>query len=650
MGAKVLCLPELCLTGYGCEDLFLSPYVQKTALEKVLELAPATHGLTTCVGLPLYVRGDCYNAVAVLSDGKLAGFVVKQHLARAGLYYEPRWFRAWPRGASELLRIGGVDYPVGDIVFEIENSSGDDSFRIGFEICEDAWAPQRPGSRLAERGVDLLLNPSASHFAFGRFDIRKRFVLEGARAFGASYLYANLLGNESGRVIFDGSRLIASGGALVAEGERFGFGEVELSAATIDLDLHRTLRPRSASSETLDGTPLPDAGRAPELVRIRSNWTLAAAPITAPRPPTWEGSPHIREEEFTRAEALGLFDYLRKTDQKGFVVSLSGGADSATIAILVRYMAELALGALGTTGIAEKLKFLSSGTAGKEANTTLSLGEVMSQVLSTVYQATSNSSEVTRAAATTIAKAVGARHSEWSVQEFVEQYSRLVEQSFGRKFDWKQDDLTLQNIQARVRAPGIWMLANAEAKLLLSTSNRSEAAVGYSTMDGDTAGGLSPLSGINKDFIRSWLRWVETKGPEGLGPIPEASVVNVQAPTAELRPSAGAGASTQTDEADLMPYYVLDLIERHFVEQGKSPKEILRSLQDALGSRYPREDLVVWIERFFTLFSRNQWKRERYAPSFHLDDHSLDPKSWYRFPILSAGFEVELEALKRDSK
>jgi NAD+ synthase (glutamine-hydrolysing) len=646
-GAKVLCLPELCLTGYGCEDLFLSPHVQRTALERLSELAAESHGLITGVGLPLYVRGDCYNAVAVLSNGVLVGFVVKQHLAREGLYYEPRWFRAWPRGAHERVRVGSLDIPVGDLVFEVDNSSGKDSFRLGFEICEDAWAPQRPGSRLAERGVDLLLNPSASHFAFGRYDIRKRFVLEGARAFGASYLYANLLGNESGRVIFDGSRLIASGGTLVAEGERFGYQDVEISSATIDLDHHRTLRPRSANAEILEGVNHKrEAG--PEVISVKGDWSYAAAPLVPPQAPLWEHGAFVREEEFTRAVSLGLFDYLRKTHQRGFVLSLSGGADSACLAVLVRYMAEFAYNALGAEGVAQKLPFAGASISANKKKGRYQ--DLLPTLLSTVYQATQNSSEVTRLAALAVAKAVGAVHSEWNVQELVESYSKLVQQSFGREFVWSKDDITLQNIQSRVRAPGVWMLANAQGKLLLSTSNRSEAAVGYATMDGDTAGGLAPIAGINKDFIRSWLRWVENRGPEGLGPVPEVKAVNVQEPTAELRPQSENPALKQTDEVDLMPYQILDVIERHFVEEGKSPLEIFRSLKAACGEKYSEEELRSWIERFFRLFARNQWKRERYAPSFHLDGHSLDPKSWYRFPILSSGFEAELEALRRGSK
>jgi len=184
------------------------------------------------------------------------------------------------------------------------------------------------------------------------------------------------------------------------------------------------------------------------------------------------------------------------------------------------------------------------------------------------------------------------------------------------------------------------MLANIRSALLLSTSNRSEAAVGYATMDGDTSGGLAPIAGIDKAFIRRWLRWCEKIGPAGIGPLPELAVVNDQAPTAELRPPG----AKQTDEDDLMPYELLDAIERAAIRDKLSPCEILL-LAETEFSQYSRQQLATWIERFLRLWSRNQWKRERYAPSFHLDDENLDPKTWWRFPILSGGFERELAEL-----
>jgi NAD+ synthase (glutamine-hydrolysing) len=269
--------------------------------------------------------------------------------------------------------------------------------------------------------------------------------------------------------------------------------------------------------------------------------------------------------------------------------------------------------------------------------------ELVGRLLTTAYQSTRNSSETTRRAARAVAEAVGASHVELDVEPIVEAYVTKVEGSLGRRLSFEKDDIALQNIQARVRAPSVWLIANVRSALLVSTSNRSEAAVGYATMDGDTAGGLCPIAGVDKNFVRQVLGFLEREGPIGLGAIPALELVNAQAPTAELRPP-GAG---QTDEADLMPYDLLDVIERAAIRDKRSPREIFELLRAEFG-QYGERELHAWLARFFRLFALNQWKRERYAPSFHVDDESLDPKTWYRFPILSGAFERELEELARE--
>jgi NAD+ synthase (glutamine-hydrolysing) len=317
------------------------------------------------------------------------------------------------------------------------------------------------------------------------------------------------------------------------------------------------------------------------------------------------------------------------------VVSLSGGADSSAVACLVALMVRRGVRDLTISGFAERLAWVPRLAAVENER------ELVGRLLTTVYQSTRNSGEVTRRAARAVAEAIGARHLELDVDAEVEGYVELVSRAINRKLSWETDDIALQNIQARARAPSVWLVANLENALLLSTSNRSEAAVGYATMDGDTAGGLSPIAGIDKAFLRRWLRWLETKGPESLGPIPALSAVNEQAPTAELRPTAAC----QTDEADLMPYELLDAIERAAIRDKRTPLEVFRLMRVEFP-QYAKKELLEWLERFFTLFSRNQWKRERYAPSFHVDDANLDPKTWCRWPILSGGFRRELAELR----
>ena len=549
--------------------------------------------------------------------------MAKQHLAGDGLHYEPRWFRAWPAETVSEFHCDGQSRPIGDLLFEFNG------VRIGFEICEDAWVAGRPGNRMTECGVDIILNPSASHFAFGKHEIRKRFVLEGSRSFGVSYVYANLCGNEAGRAIYDGGALIASCGDMIAAGPRFRFADVDVTVADIDVELSRTRRAsvHSMAADVSDNyldclVPIPG-----QFAELKNTVTAVKA-----------GHAPSRFDEFTHAVALGLFDYLRKSRSNGFVISMSGGADSSACAVLIRSMVELGLADLGLQEFRRKLSYLPGINDADDSSSLMKL------LFAGVYQGTRNSSEVTRNAAREVTTAVGGRFYEIDVDQIVQLYTGAIETAIGRKLAWQTDDIALQNIQARTRSPSVWLLTNIRNSLLLSTSNRSEAAVGYATMDGDTSGGLSPVAGIDKAFLREWLKQMQHHGSPGVSPVAALSFVNAQQPTAELRPSQYA----QTDEGDLMPYPLLDHIECLAIRDKLSPAEILETLiREDTG--YEPAQLAEWVRRFFTLWSRNQWKRERYAPSFHVDDKNLDPKTWCRFPILSGAFRYELDRLSTES-
>jgi NAD+ synthase (glutamine-hydrolysing) len=621
-GASILCLPELCISGYGAEDAFYSPGLQEMARQVLLEIVPATRGMIVSLGLPLAFQHGLFNTACLAVDGRILGFVAKRFLAGDGIHYEPRWFKPWPAGQQAEIEIAGTRYPLGDLHFDCGG------IKIGFEICEDAWVANRPGGELALRGVDIILNPSASHFAFGKHEVRRRFVLEGSRAFGVSYVYSNLVGNEAGRAIYDGDALIATAGRQIASGPRFSYADYEVTSAQIDVDETRMKQSWSGSFKPRPETSAP-------AVRAEFDFPRLAPETTAGAMAPWETGPYVKEEEFARAISLALFDYMRKSRSHGFVVSISGGADSAAVSCLVALTVEFGVRQLGQAGLLAKLAYIDN------AQTAPTPEAIVRALLTCVYQATENSSSTTRNAACGVAQAIGAAFLEFNVEQLVQDYRSIVSKAIGRELSWQTDDLALQNIQARVRAPGVWMLANLRRALLLSTSNRSEAAVGYATMDGDTSGGLSPIAGIDKAFLRKWLVWLEKIGPQGLHPIPALAAINVQAPTAELRP---AGAH-QTDEQDLMPYDLLDAVERAAIRDKLTPLEVYLRMRSQFAG-YTSTELGVWVERFFRLWCRNQWKRERYAPSFHVDDENLDPKTWCRFPILSGGFERELAQLR----
>jgi NAD+ synthase (glutamine-hydrolysing) len=525
-GIKILCLPELCLTGYGCEDLFLSNWVSEKAISMLPQIAELTKGIATTIGLPVRLESKTYNCVAVFEDGNLLGITAKQFLANDGVHYEPRWFTAWKPGEKIEIEIAGQKTPFGDLTYHLFG------VHTGFEICEDAWRPERPACRMADKNIRLILNPSASHFALGKSYTRERLVVESSEKFNCYYIYANLLGNESGRMIYDGEIVIAGYGQILHFNHKLSFKDVNLVAVDID---------------PVDTKPVSIIHALPK---------------------------ENKHEIFTQAEALALFDYMRKSYSKGFVLSLSGGADSSTCAVLVSEMIRRSL------------------------------------------------------------DEIGAAFSEWKIDEEVNSYTDKIEKVIHRDLSWENDDITLQNIQSRARAPIIWMLANIKQSLLLVTSNRSEGDVGYATMDGDTSGSIAPIAAVDKYFILQWLGWAEMNlGYKSL------SFVNSLNPTAELRPLE----QSQTDEDDLMPYHVIVEIEKLAIRDKFSPKEVFQKLHEA---NLESPDLLkIHIKKFFTLWCRNQWKRERTAPAFHLDDFNVDPRTWCRFPILSSGYFDELAEL-----
>lgn len=613
---QVLCFPELALTGYNCEDMFASVHTARMSLgglEKILEM---TDGITVLVGLPIYHRGSMYNCAAVLQNKRLLGVNPKKILTREGVHYEPRWFRPWPFHKVETIHILGQDVPFGDVSYQLGN------LQLGVVICEEAWSAEGTASDSLLSRCELIVNLSASHFALGKSKVRETLVTDASRSFQVFYLYTNLLGLEAGRIIYDGEILLGECGKIVRRAQRFQLNDGNLLIRDIDLDLARVAKLKNRSvmdssgekeekERSVAGSPLKKAsGKSPAIEKIHAG--ISADPYTQP------------EQEFLHAEKIGLFDYLRKSRTKGFMISLSGGCDSSAIAVLCAHMIAEALAELGPEALAKKLHWALPKADARNPKSWIR------EHVSTIYQGSGHSGEVTRRASSELAAAIGCEHAEVGIQDLVDSYVGKAEQLLSRKLSWAEDDLSLQNIQARARAPMVWLMANLKGFLLLATSNRSEIAVGYATMDGDTAGGLAPIGGIDKPFLRCWLRWAEKTCEYGLGALPALALVNDQEPTAELRPPQAA----QKDEVDLMPYEILNAIEAAFVRDKREPEAILESLKKDF-STVPESQLRTFIGRFYRLWSRNQWKRQRYAPCFHLDDYSLDPTSWCRYPILS---------------
>ncbi|MCB9688423.1 MAG: NAD(+) synthase [Alphaproteobacteria bacterium] len=639
-GAKLLVLPEMCIPGYSLGDRLMMRGTLDRSLAVLRDVLPSTRGMVVLVGLPLRHRDVLYNVVAVCADGRVVGVVPKENLATGDVQYENRWFSGWPRGHVEVTDLAGHHVPMGSLLFDADGIG-----RFGVEICEDGWKGIRPGSLHALGGAHIVANPSASWFTLGKHRVRRHMVEQISREDHVVYLYTSLLGCDATRLIFDGSVFVAQDGGILAEGRRFVFDEeMELIDRVIDLGgLERARMEEGSWRQQVESLQRGELGEVPQVVRVEGDFGTDRPPPAVepywlagtetgpadpslqhlyergllPKEPTERDLPHL---ELELALAMGLREYRKKCGIPGFALALSGGRDSTMVGLLV---------ARAIAYDHPELK----GDALKAA---------VRGCFTTAYMATENSGDQTREAARRFSEEIGAEHLEANIQAAVDTHVAIADAMMGISLGWgnAKHDVPLQNVQARLRGSLIWMVANLRGYLLLATSNKSEAAVGYATMDGDTSGGLSPIADVPKSLIGVWLDWAERfHGLSSLG-----LVTRVPA-TAELRPPD----RKQTDEDDLMPFFVLDQLMFHFVQRGQDPVEMFRTLWPALSERYegdPRR-FATHIRKFVRMFCAAQWKRERFAISFRVAAFDLDPKTGFRFPPVQSPFTEELAELDR---
>lgn len=644
-GITLLALPELAVTAYGCEDYFFMEGVADDAVSALGDLKIPENMVVT-VGLPIRYNKRNFNAVAVITSSAsgniVHGFVLKQNLAMNGVHYEQRWFESWSRGQVSSIYVPFMkkQVPVGDLIFSINGVI------VGFEICEDAWVAHRPGVNLAAQGVDVIINPSASHFSVNKYKRRIELVKSGSASFGCAYVYANLNGCEAGRSVYDGGSLIASNGELVAKGKRLHFNDVEVLGSTVDLQPNQVTQMLSSQQhELIDEKRIIHV----EILNL-SPYQIKNSDFDCSEfdKPSFSEKPEHREhEETTRAVALFMYDWMRKTSTDGFMLSKSGGADSSLCAASVYYMAWYVLLDMGVKSKsdlpAHLQKFVANDFGGEYKDMVKLLTKPL---LHNLYQASDNSGNETLNSAMKLSNEIGCTFHHWSVSVEVDILEEKAAKVYGDHLTWKDDDATKQNIQARVRSPGVWMLANKENKLLITTSNLSEGPVGYCTLDGDTSGVIAPVSGISKSRILRILKWMENFGPDFSyignceAKLTELKYVNSLKASAELKPVE------QTDEEDLMPFIVLDTLRKEITVYRRRPKSILASLSDTFKGQYTEEQLSLWIEKFYRLFSRSQVKRDRMAPGPIIEEDCLDPKTYARYPLLNSGLLREIAEMR----
>ena len=574
---KILCFPELSITGYSCQDLFFNSWFIKKSEKYLKEVVKLCDGMTVLIGHPLNYSGKLYNAVSIIKNKEIKGCFIKSNLPNDGIHYEKRWFEPWRLGEIKEHIFDKKKVPIGTIQYEFS-----DSLTLGFEICRDSWDSERPAKYIRTKKNLLIINPIASHYAFGKFEFRKNQVLESSKKFNCTYISTNLLGNESGKFIFEGDTILAQKGRLLNITKRFSFKNYNLNVFIINLenDINKYI-----------------------YNKLNSN------------------------EEFISAFSIALIDYLKKSGLNGFALSLSGGLDSSTIAILVYESVRRYIDEVGSEEVIQKLKISNFSSSMNENE---NVKNILNKIFITVYQKTKNSSKETMRSAKKLSDFIGSKHFEWNIDQEVNSIVSKISKNTRVEYNWEKHDISLQNIQARVRSPFIWFIANTNNFLLLATSNRSELSVGYSTMDGDSSGSISPIAGLDKIFIQKLLKYLSEHHNYHILDL----VLNLK-PSAELQPLK----YNQTDEEDLMPYRLLSKIEYLAVKKRLGPKEIINQIKGE------KEEIKESVKKFFSNYGKSQWKRERAAPSFHFDEFSLDSSLWHRMPILSKNYLEDINDL-----
>lgn len=601
-GVHLLVTPELAISGYSLEDRVSWTDVTRHSWAALVELADYCQDIAVFVGLPVRDGALIYNAAALLAGGKVQGLVLKRHLPMYSIFYEGRNYTPWTGGATT---INGV--PAGDLIFKLPFGV------VSSEICEDLWSPASPARERVRAGAEIICNPSASPFIPGKNEERKRLVCQSATSLKAVYAYANLLGCDNSRLVFDGGGLVADPEGLVCEGSILSRHSWSLSSGVVDLD--NLSRIRSENTTWRGGNTHPNENDGIQAIDVSST-AFTPAPVAdyvdqlpdsfyVPTPERREEDrdPHL--DQLFDALVLGLRDYFEKVGVfENFIVALSGGRDSALCLLMA----------------VEAAKSLKEGTAAAS----------YAQRVKTVYLPNKKySSSGTENAARALAEELGVSFQVVSIDDESRAALDKQEELLGSKSAIHH--LAKQNLQARIRGTMMLNWANSIGGLVLVTSNLSEAGVGYSTTGGDNQGGYSPIANVPKTLVSKLLDYISMR--DGIQSLQDILAIP---PSAELAPD-------QQDETDLMPYVVLDDL-LYLYARRRMPLVDCWRVVCARHPEYDAEQVRAWARDFAIRFSANQWKRDQHPVALKVMDLDLDPKTGFRFPVTQS-IQYELDEL-----
>ena len=608
-GVKVLTLPELCLTGYTCGDLFLQDTLLRGAEEALACILTETAGLDLVAALGLPVRNPwdnkLYNCAAVIQKGEILALIPKTHIPNYGEFYEARWFATGKDVDVTVELCGQQVWMSPNCVLACETMPG---LVLGVEICEDLWAAQPPSGTLARSGATLILNLSASDEVAGKAAYRRDLVRGQSGRLVCGYVYADAgAGESSTDLVFAGHNMVAENGTLLAE-TRFNTG---LTISEIDVDRLVYERRRMNTFTPPDTTPME---RAHALGVSRISFSLEASDTeltrsVSPSPfvPQGERDRAERCDEILRVAALGLKQRLEHTRAACAVIGLSGGLDS-TLAILITAMAFDLLGRDHREILAVTMPCF--GTTAR-----------------------------TRSNAEILAEELGTSFREVNIGEAVRRHFADIGQSMD------DHSVTFENAQARERTQVLMDLANQRGGLVIGTGDLSELALGWATYNGDHMSMYGVNASIPKTLVRHLVAFVADDKGGRLARVLQDILDTPVSP--ELLPPKDGQIAQKTEDL-VGPYELHDFFLYYAVRWGFSPRKVFRLALYALGDRYDRDTLLRWLENFYRRFFVQQFKRSCLPDGPKVGTLTLSPRGDWRMPSdAAAGLWLsELDRLK----
>ena len=632
--------PELEIPGYGCEDHFNENDTEVHCWECIAELliSGSTDEIVCDVGAPVTHRGVRYNCRLFLLNGKIIFIRPKMDMANDGNYRETRYFATWKQKKTvekcllpfQVARATGQKHcPIGDAVLKFSDAT------LASETCEELFTPAAPHIDLALNGVEIISNGSGSHHQLRKLNQRIDLMKNATTKAGGIYLYSNQQGCDGGRLYYDGCACVISNGNVVAQGTQFSVRDVEVITASVDLDQINTYRGclSSMREQASYSEPYPV---------VVVDFTLCGYSRAAV-------SPHIcvqylcAEEEIARGPACWLWDYLRRSGASGFLLPLSGGADSASVAAIVGCMCQMVMDAKITDSQVAKDVERICGIP--DSSMITDAKDLANRLLTTVYMGTSNSSTETRERAKTLAQEIGSYHLDFRVDTVLKAITQLFSAVTGKTPQFKAhggthvENAALQNIQARIRMVIAFLLAQlmpwVQSRgygflLVLGSGNVDEALRGYLTKYDCSSADINPIGGISKTDLRKFLRWAAIRlGYGSLAKIESAP------PTAELEPLDSAGNIAQTDEADMgMTYDELSIFGRLRKIHMCGPVAMYKSLLSTWKDFLSPSEIAVKVKHFFKQYSINRHKLTVLTPSYHAENYSPDDNRFDHRPFL----------------